>query len=84
MGIAHYSTQFSWGEKSWIGEPTYDIATTNHNSILKSVINITNHIRDYVLTLEKYKAMQNNSMSEDRNGEDYNFLLILFLKLKLV
>ena len=31
----------------------------------------TNHLRDFVPDLEKYEAVQQNSMWEDRNQEDY-------------
>ena len=34
---------------------------------------LIDHLRDYVLDLGKYKAMQNFPMQEDRNKEDCNF-----------
>ena len=45
---------------------------------------ITNHLRDFGANHNKYKAVQNFPMQKDRNQEDYKFLIILSLKLKLL
>ena len=37
---------------------------------------INNHLRDHALDLEKYKAVQKNSLYVVRNEENCNFLVI--------
>ena len=45
---------------------------------------ITDHLRDLLPDLEKYKVVQNFPMWECRNKEDCNFLVILILKFWLL
>ena len=40
---------------------------------------ITNHLRDFIPDLEKYKAVQNFPLFEDRNHEDCQFFSNLIL-----
>ena len=49
----------------------------------RAVLPITNHSRDFAPNMEKYKGDAKFSMHEDRNHEDYNFLVILSHILKL-
>ena len=44
---------------------------------------MTDQLRGYAPNMGKYKEVQNFAM-KGRNQEDYNFLVILFRKLKLV
>jgi hypothetical protein len=37
---------------------------------------ITNHLRESMSNMEKYKAMQNFHVQEDRNKEEYIFIFI--------
>ena len=50
--------------------------------VIKVEAPITNHLRDFNPSLEKYKAMQKKIPQEDRNQEDYIFWVILFLEFK--
>ena len=52
--------------------------------MFKVEVSITDHLRGYAPNMGKYKAMQIYAMKEGRNEEDCKFLVILFLKLKLV
>ena len=48
--------------------------THGDHVFIKVEASITDHLRDFALDLDKYKAMQNYPMREDKNQEDCNFV----------